>query len=181
MQHRRAYQAPHTVGVANGHLVKRWTHEELLLPGQVADLALIAALCSEEGDEADGARAEGCCLGAHCALNAEHKFQRLLRRLSRGGGPRQLCKLGRHRRVAPCELLDRQVVGLVVGQAQIVGRLVQRFLGFFQVLDRFVNAPNSFFKALRGQARIAAKRRLEFVQLGFELGDVHVLRAHQAQ
>jgi len=65
MQHRRAYQAPHTGGVANGHLVKRWTHEELLLPGQVADLALIAALCSEEGDEADGERAEGCYLGAH--------------------------------------------------------------------------------------------------------------------
>ena len=65
MQHRRAYQAPHTGGVANGHLVKRWTHEELLLPGQVVDQALIAALCSEEGEEADGARAEGCYLGAH--------------------------------------------------------------------------------------------------------------------
>lgn len=65
MQHRRAYQAPHTGGVANGHLVKRWTNEELLLPGQVVDQALIAALCSEEGDEADGARAEGCYLGAH--------------------------------------------------------------------------------------------------------------------
>ena len=65
MQHRRAYQAPHTGGVANGHLVKRWTNEELLLPGQVADQALIAALCSEEGDEADGERAEGCYLGAH--------------------------------------------------------------------------------------------------------------------
>ncbi len=37
----------HMGGVANGHLVKRWTNEELLLPGQVADLALIAALCSE--------------------------------------------------------------------------------------------------------------------------------------
>lgn len=65
MQHRRAYQTPHTGGVANGHLVKRWTNEELLLPGQVADLALMAALCSEEGDEADGERAEGCYLGAH--------------------------------------------------------------------------------------------------------------------
>jgi hypothetical protein len=63
MQHRRAYQAPHTGGVANGHLVKRWTNEELLLPGQVVNQALIAALCSEEGDEADGERAEGCDLG----------------------------------------------------------------------------------------------------------------------
>ena len=65
MQHRRAYQAPHTGGVANGHLVKRWTNEELLLPGQVVDQALIAALCSEEGDEVDGERAERCYLGAH--------------------------------------------------------------------------------------------------------------------
>jgi len=65
MQHRRAYQAPHTGGVANGHLVKRWTNEELLLPGQVVDQALIAALCSEEGDEADDERAEVCYLGAH--------------------------------------------------------------------------------------------------------------------
>ena len=65
MQHRRAYQAPHTGGVANGHLVKRWTNEELLLPGQVVDQALIAALCSEEDDEMDGERAEGCYLGAH--------------------------------------------------------------------------------------------------------------------
>ncbi len=72
MQHRRAYQAPHTRGVANGHLVKRWTNEELLLPGQVVDQALIAALCREEGDETDGParsersdRSERCYLGAH--------------------------------------------------------------------------------------------------------------------
>jgi hypothetical protein len=65
MQHRRAYQVPHTGGVANGHLVKRWTNEELLLPGQEVDQALISALCSEEGDEVDGERAEGCYLGAH--------------------------------------------------------------------------------------------------------------------
>ena len=65
MQHRRAYQAPHTGGVANGHLVKRWPNEELPLPGQVVNQALIAALCSEEGDEVDGERAEGCYLGAH--------------------------------------------------------------------------------------------------------------------
>jgi hypothetical protein len=39
-----ANQAPHTGSVANGHLVKRWTNEELLLTGQVVDQALIAAL-----------------------------------------------------------------------------------------------------------------------------------------
>ena len=66
MQHRRAYQAPHTGGVANGHLVKRWTHEELLLPGQVVDHAVIAALCSEEGDEG------GCAQPSISVTNQSH-------------------------------------------------------------------------------------------------------------
>ncbi len=65
LQHRRAYQATHSGGVANGHLVKRWTNEELLLPGQVADQGLMAALCSAEGDEPDGEQAEGCFFGTH--------------------------------------------------------------------------------------------------------------------
>jgi hypothetical protein len=59
------------------------------------------------------------------------KSRRALLCLSRGDGARQLRKLGRHRGVAGCELLDRQIVGLVVGQPQIVRSLVQRFLGFF--------------------------------------------------
>ena len=58
---------------------------------------------------------------------------------------------------------------------------MQRFLGFFQVLDRDVDALDGLFKAFGGQTPIAAKRRLELVQLGFELRDVHVLRAHQRQ
>jgi len=66
MQHRRAYQAPHTGGVANGHLVKRWPNEELLLPGQMLDPVFIAALCSEEGDEGnDPERDAECYLGPH--------------------------------------------------------------------------------------------------------------------
>ena len=68
MQHRRAYQAPHTGGVANGHLVKRWTNEELLLPGQVVDSAWMAALCSEEdGEPLDGQ------VGTVCALAGNFK------------------------------------------------------------------------------------------------------------
>ena len=48
MQHRRAYQQPITVGEANGSLVKRWPNEELALPGQEVDAALIASFCSED-------------------------------------------------------------------------------------------------------------------------------------
>lgn len=50
----------------------------------------------------------------------EWATQRVLLCLIRGDGPRQLGKLCRHRGVAPCELLDRQIVGLVVGESQIV-------------------------------------------------------------
>ncbi|MBB5205494.1 hypothetical protein HNQ51_002813 [Inhella inkyongensis] len=48
MQHRRAYLRPIQVGEANGSLVKRWTNEELPLPGQAVDEALVASFCSEE-------------------------------------------------------------------------------------------------------------------------------------
>ncbi len=51
MQHRRAYQQAITVGTANGSLVKRWPNEELALPGQPVDEALIASFCSEEDGE----------------------------------------------------------------------------------------------------------------------------------
>lgn len=50
LQHRRAYQTVHAGGVANGHLLKRWPHEELLLPGQVLDPIWTAALCIEDGE-----------------------------------------------------------------------------------------------------------------------------------
>ncbi len=66
MQHRRAYQTLHTGGIANGHLVKRWPNEELLLPGQVLDPAFIAALCSEEEEGED--RAEAADGGQACYL-----------------------------------------------------------------------------------------------------------------
>ena len=64
LQHRRAYQTPHSGGVANGHLVKRWPNEELLLPGQTPDPAFIAALCREEAEDG-GARDLTCYLGQH--------------------------------------------------------------------------------------------------------------------
>lgn len=58
MQHRRAYQQPITVGTANGSLVKRWPNEELALPGQEVDAALIASFCSEEDGECQRGRAQ---------------------------------------------------------------------------------------------------------------------------
>lgn len=69
MQHRRAYQEVNRVGVANGHLVKRWPNEELLEAGQTIDPAFIAALCREEGEkDEEGGSAESeesCYLKPH--------------------------------------------------------------------------------------------------------------------
>jgi hypothetical protein len=48
LQHRRAYLQENRAGVANGSLVKRWPNEELPLPGQAVDEALLASFCTEE-------------------------------------------------------------------------------------------------------------------------------------
>jgi len=56
MQHRRAYQQENRAGVANGSLVKRWPNEELALPGQAVDEALIASFCTEEDGACHRAR-----------------------------------------------------------------------------------------------------------------------------
>lgn len=56
LQHRRAYLQENRPGVANGSLVKRWTNEELPLPGQAVDEALVASFCSEEDGACHRAR-----------------------------------------------------------------------------------------------------------------------------
>lgn len=56
MQHRRAYQTENRAGVANGSLVKRWPNEELALPGQAVDEALVASFCTEEDGACHRAR-----------------------------------------------------------------------------------------------------------------------------
>jgi hypothetical protein len=48
LQHRRACPERLPSGEANGSLVKRWPNEELPLPGQAIDTALLASFCSEE-------------------------------------------------------------------------------------------------------------------------------------
>ncbi|MCZ8235861.1 MAG: hypothetical protein ACK520_13545 [Inhella sp.] len=48
LQHRRACPPRWSAGAANGSLVKRWPNEELALPGQAIDTALLASFCSEE-------------------------------------------------------------------------------------------------------------------------------------
>jgi hypothetical protein len=66
MQHRRAYQEINRVGVANGHLVKRWPNEELVEAGQTIDPAFIAALCREEAEgPAESADDDSCYLRPH--------------------------------------------------------------------------------------------------------------------
>jgi hypothetical protein len=58
----------------------------------------------------------------------------------------QLSKLGRHRRVAPRQLLDRHVLRFVVCETQVAICAEQRFLGLLQVVDRFVDLVNGRLK-----------------------------------
>ncbi len=48
MQHRRAYQTVHGGGKATGHLLKRWTNEEYLGPGQELDPSAMPFDCEDD-------------------------------------------------------------------------------------------------------------------------------------
>ena len=51
----------------------------------------------------------------------------------------QICKFCRHRRVTLGQLLDRDILGLVIGQAQIAVGAEQGVFGLLQMIDRFVD------------------------------------------
>ena len=48
LQHRRAYQEVHRGGQATGHLLKRWTSEEYLGPGQTVDPSTLPFECEDD-------------------------------------------------------------------------------------------------------------------------------------
>lgn len=58
----------------------------------------------------------------------------------------QLSKLGRHRRVASGQLLDRDLLCLVVRKAQVSIGAEQGFLCFYQVVDGLVDLVDGLLK-----------------------------------
>jgi hypothetical protein len=98
----------------------------------------------------------------------------------------QLRKLRRHRRVAPGQLCDRDLLRLVVCEAQVAIGAQQRIPGFLQVLDRFVDLVDGRLKATGGELVVLADvlvtdRALEGVQVILEARDVDALRLHQSE
>lgn len=91
----------------------------------------------------------------------------------------KFCELGCHRRVAPRQLLDRHVLRLVVGKAQVPVSAQQCVLGFLQVVDGLVDLIDGFFEAVGCQVVVPRERGLERFEFAFEVRDVNVLRPDQ--
>lgn len=91
----------------------------------------------------------------------------------------KFCELGCHRRIAPCQLLDRHVLRLVVGKAQVPVGAQQGILDFVQVVDGLVDLINGLFEAVGCQVVVARECGLECFEVVFEVGDVNVLRPDQ--
>ena len=53
-------------------------------------------------------------------------------------------------------------------------------LGFLQMVYRFVNFFNGFFKFFAGKAVIARKFIFKFIQIIFKIGNINVLRFNNA-
>ena len=84
-------------------------------------------------------------------------------------------KLLLHRRVAPCEFLDGQVFGLVVGEPEVVLRAEECLLDFLEVVDGFVDFLDGFPELFAGQAEVFSEFVLEFKQSVLEVGHVDAL------
>ena len=88
----------------------------------------------------------------------------------------QLFEFGRHRRVAPGQLLDGHVLRLVIGEAKIPVGAEQRILRLLQMVDRFVDFVDRALEAPGCEIVILREGVLERLEIGFEVGDVDALR-----
>ena len=90
-------------------------------------------------------------------------------------------EFGRHGGVSAGQLLDRNVLGLVVGEAQIVVSTNQGVFGFLQGKNRLVDLIDGGLEAAAGEIGVAGEVVLEGFQLILEIGDVDVLGFHQGE
>ena len=83
------------------------------------------------------------------------------------------CRL--HGLVAPRELANGKFIGLVVGQAQVLGATAQIVLGLLELLNGGIDFLDRRFELLARQVVVAREAILELLHLGFEVRDVNVL------
>ena len=73
----------------------------------------------------------------------------------------QFVELGRHGGVASCQTFNRQVLGLVVREPEVVCRFVQGIFRLLQVLDRFIDPLDRFRESIGGKPPVAPEGGLE--------------------
>lgn len=86
-------------------------------------------------------------------------------------------KLSFHRGVAAGEPFDGEVVGLVVGQAQVVFGADKGVLDLLEMGNGLVDLIDGGLELLAGEAIVAAKGVLESQKLVLKVGDIHALTA----
>lgn len=86
-------------------------------------------------------------------------------------------KLGFHRGVATGEPFDGEVVGLVVGQAQVVFGADEGVLDLLEMGNGLVYLVDRGLELLAGEAIVAAEGVFESQELVFKVGDIHALAA----
>ena len=87
----------------------------------------------------------------------------------------ELGELGYHRRVAPCQLLDRHVLRLIVCKAQVSVCATQCVFDFLQVVDGFIDLIDRLFEAIGCEVVVPSERGLECIEAGLKIRDVDVL------
>jgi len=88
---------------------------------------------------------------------------------------RQLVELGFHCRVASGEFFNGDVLGLVVGEAEVAVGAEEGLFGLLQVVDRLVDFVDRGLELFAGEVVVAGKPSFKGVQFLFKVGDVDAL------
>ena len=87
----------------------------------------------------------------------------------------RLVKRRLHGLVTPRELSNGELIGLVVGQTQILGAATQVVLGLLELLNSGIDLLDCRLELLARQVVVAREAVLELFHLGFEVRDVDIL------
>lgn len=98
-----------------------------------------------------------------------------------GGLSGELGEFGGHGGVAASEALNSEVLGLVVGEAEVVFGREKSVFGLLEVVDGLVDFVNGGFELAAGEVIVAGEAVLERSDFGFKVGDVEVLAADEGK
>ena len=87
----------------------------------------------------------------------------------------QLIELGFHCGVTSGEFFNRDVLSLVVGEAEVAVGAEEGVFGLLEVGDRLVDFVDRGLELLAGEVVVSGKACFEGVQFLFKVGDVDAL------